>query len=157
MGKIAHSEQSKSNACRNIHGLLKRTKGLSLPINIDMFPLTVRKRRPVEVVKVWWPMISMREWLQYFLNHNPKLILGGHDLSDPAGYESMFLNFWETYRREDPQHEVYQRGFPLERCVPLMVHGDEGRGYFKIPFLVISLQPVISFRGPDCQTDAACP
>ena len=157
MGKIAHSEQSKSNACRSLHTLLKRKKGLALPINIEVFPLTIRKRRPVEVLKVWWPMISMHEWVKYFFNHNPKLILGGHELWDSAGFEAMFLSFWETYRREDPEHEVYERGFPLQHCIPVMVHGDEGRGYCRIPLLVLSLQPVISFRGPDCQTDAACP
>lgn len=156
LGRLARSEHSKTNACRNIHTLVKREKGLVLPLDIELFPLKIMKKRPIEVLDVWWPMLSLKQWLSFFLREQPELILGGHGIEDVSGYEAMFCDFWTNYKRIDPKHEIFSQecaGFPLGRCVPMMLHGDEGRGAAKIPFLVLSVQPVISFRGPSVNND----
>lgn len=154
MGKIARAQNSSSNACRNIHGILKRTAGLSLPVDIETFALTVKKKRPMRIIRVWWPMISLRQWVRYFLDNQPGILLGGHGLGD-VGYQYMLETFWRTYQVHHGEHDVFRSGFNLRFCIPVMVHGDEGRGQCKVPLLVVSWQPVITFRGVDFNNDAA--
>ena len=61
----------------------------------------------------------------------------------------MLLSFWYAYRFVDADHPVYRDyGDVLSTVVPVMLHGDEGRGLRHRPYMVISLQPVISYLGP---------
>ena len=36
---------------------------------------------------------------------------------------------------------------PTTHTVPLYIHGDEGRGKYKLPVMVEAVQPCISFKG----------
>ena len=59
----------------------------------------------------------------------------------------MLTDFWEGYKETDPDHPVYESGQDLSTHVPYMIHGDEGRGKGKVPILVESIQPLISYLG----------
>ena len=41
------------------------------------------------------------------------------------------------------------------RCLPIFIHGDEGRGLARRPWMCISWQPVISFKGMDYVNDSS--
>ena len=102
-----------------------------------------------------WPMIRIESWLDYFLQQMPEVILGGHSLGDESSWRQMYQEFWATYRRIDPTHKIFaDEGTDLSACIPYMLHGDEGRGACKRPFLVLSWQAVIGVRGPKYPNDS---
>ena len=51
----------------------------------------------------------------------------------------------------NPNHVIFQElgDFPIACAIPYFIHGDEGRGYCRRPFMVESWQPVISYKGLD--------
>ena len=100
--------------------------------------------------KVKWPVLSMRSWFSFLLEHHPALVLGGHALH--GDWRQMFLQFWEEWRLEEPSHDVYSSGKPLQFCLPYFTHGDEGQTTRKTPFMVESFQAAISWKGIGCTT-----
>ena len=91
----------------------------------------------------------MHSWCQYIFTHHPGILLGGHRRSNKAGWEMMLQTFWNRFRDIKPDHCVFSSSKPLARCIPFMTHGDEGVTHRRVPFMVQSWQPVISFLGPD--------
>ena len=74
------------------------------------------------------------------------LLLAGKSSFEDA--RQMLLTFWEKYRAIAPKHELWRRveeGRPLHKCLPLLVHGDEGVTYKRNGVLVLSLQPVVGY------------
>lgn len=61
--------------------------------------------------------------------------------------ELTLLTFWKRYAVEFPDHQVYgacERGeLSLSKCIPVMVHGDEGRSLKRSGILLISIQGAI--------------
>lgn len=155
LGKIGQCGNSKTNACRNLHTLINKTDGVTLPLPLGVCSIPIRVKRPLSVKQVWWPMLRIDSWLAYFLKEKPQMILGGHDYSDSTSWKAMLAGFWNTYRRVDEHHKVFSSGIPLDSCIPYMLHGDEGRGQCHVPSLVISWQPVVSFLGPRCYSDCS--
>ena len=89
------------------------------------------------------------------------MLLGGHSLEDPDAYCRMLRVFWQRFRHVRPEHDVYDRadaeaGFDLGFCIPVAIHGDEGRGKLKRPVMVLSYQPLISFKGPRFVNSSGC-
>ena len=67
---------------------------------------------------------------------------------DDEQHERALASFWELYRGVDPGHAVYERhASNLNAVVPLMYHGDEGRGRLKRAVLVTSYVAVLQFQG----------
>lgn len=82
----------------------------------------------------------------------PNFFLAGQNLEENLeGYRAIFGNFWSNFRTQQQNHPVYLEKTLAERqtCVPIAVHGDEGRGLSKVPLLVISFQPAIPSSGPN--------
>lgn len=79
------------------------------------------------------------------------MLLAGHELSDFVGWQQVFTTFWDSYRMVNPNHVIFQElgDFPIACAIPYFIHGDEGRGYCRRPFMVESWQPVISYKGLD--------
>ena len=136
------------NACRNIHALVKRTHGLAIPLSIDVCSIWVKQRKPVRVERTTWPIIKLESWLDYMLGHQAELLLGGHCLGD-LGWRAMFARFWQLYQHVDATHRVFQdfTEAELSTCIPFMIHGDEGRGLVRRPYMVVSTQPVVGHKG----------
>ena len=155
LGKIGQCGNGKRNACRNLHRLINRTKGVTVHLDLDVCPISIRTKRPVGVKDVWWPLLRMDSWLKYFFTELPHMILGGCAVDDDASWRRMFSDFWDTYKQVDGGHQIFKTGYDLGSCIPYMLHGDEGRGQSFVPFLVISWQPVISFRGPTTYSDSS--
>ena len=88
--------------------------------------------------------------MRTILETHPEFLLGGHSPLDKS-YLDMFGNFWEGFRHQHGDHEIYKEKSMEERrrTVPIMLHGDEGRGLAKVPLLVISFQVLIPFSGPN--------
>lgn len=146
---ISKTGNSKRNVCRNLHSLLRRNKAL-FPVDVDVAPVTVAVRRPVyRTEAVWWPVLPMSAWVKALWNEAPSMLLGGHSNEDVAGWQSILSNFWKQYRSFNDKHPIYADGHDQRFCIPFFLHGDEGRGQCRRPFMVESWQPCISFKGTD--------
>ena len=144
------------NASRNLHKLIIR-QGRSLPIDvtfIDAPVRLVRGGRP-KVTQINFPVLLPSSWFRYFLKSCPEVILGGHDLEPTADWSSMFQHFWEHFNESMPG--VHMNGLNPEVCVPICIHGDEGRGKTHKPVMVISWQPLISSLGPAVTNSSGIP
>ncbi|CAK9014188.1 Uncharacterized protein SCF082_LOCUS12240 [Durusdinium trenchii] len=149
--KVARAGQSKKNACRNLHRLIDRNNVL-FPVPIDCGLIRVSFRRPqYRTEQIYWPFLRMRDWVRCLLRDTPQMLLAGHELSDFVGWQQVFTTFWDSYRMVNPNHVIFQElgDFPIACAIPYFIHGDEGRGYCRRPFMVESWQPVISYKGLD--------
>lgn len=77
-----------------------------------------------------------QDWIQHFMDTTPGL-LGGYT-GDP--YKN-FEAFWTTYQVTNGNHQVYEdhRGH-LNRVVPLLIHGDEGRAVKRTNYFLTSVE-----------------
>ena len=127
---------------------------MSLDIPIDACEVHVRLRKPVRCLKVWWPMTRIDQWVKYLASHQPRLLLGGQ-LPDPNGkWKEMFSKFWSDYKVLNGDHPIFHRGdVDLGACLPYFIHGDEGRGQLKRPYMVVSIQLAIGHGGPEVCND----
>lgn len=145
--KLSRAGQSKTNACRNLHKLID-SNNILYPVHIDCGLIHVVFRKPeYRSEKVWWPFLRMQAWVEAILQESPRMLLAGHDIANPAGWRQTFSTFWESYRHCNPQHCIYTDGLDTRFCIPYFLHGDEGRGYCRRPFMVESFQPIISHKG----------
>ena len=146
--KIAAAGRSPANVCRNLHRLIHR-EGMTIPVKIDMVQIPVRKRRPtVKKVMVWFPVIYPSTWVSFLLREHSDLLLGGRHLNQTSLWEDLLDNFWSRYKAYDAGHPMNgAMAPPAKRTIPLYLHGDEGRGKYKLPIMVEAFQPCISFRG----------
>ena len=151
--KVSGSFRSRKNACRDLTRLIKRTPGATLKVPIEVCKIHIRLRKPLRCMEVWWPHISMREWCRFFVSSKPQLRLAGR--TPEQNWMEIFRTFWADYRLIDPNHPVYGTGYNLGACVPYFVHGDEGRGQNKRPYMVLSWQPVIGHMGIGATNDTS--
>ena len=151
--KVAACSRIKRTACRDITRLIRRTPGTTLDIPIDVCLVTVKLRKPLRRETVWWPILRMDSWCKFFLEKKPQLLLAGHTVD--GDWPGTFLKFWNLYKKVDGTHPIYESGYDLSGCVPIYVHGDEGRGQLKRPYMVVSWQNVIGFGGMEKCNDTS--
>ena len=126
--------------------MLIERDGLAIPIKLEFVEIKCRRRKPrVSDFDIAWPTLSMKSWVQYLWSNHPRFLLGGYEVDQP--WETMFSEFWDTWRQMEPQHHIYTSGKPLSHCVPYYTHGDEGQTLRKCAFMVESWQPAISWKG----------
>ena len=74
-------------------------------------------------------------------------VLGGLKTLDAA--KSTLQKFWSRFRGLYPKHNLWRDidsgAKSADRCIPLLLHGDEGTTYRKSGVLVLSFQGVIGF------------
>jgi len=117
-----------------------------------MKPVWVRQLRPkVKELQLLYPMIALKDWASYLLNNQAHFLLGGFALRQSKEYMEMFTRFWTRYEKLDPLHPIFTH-HPQNvwgRCVPYLLHGDEGRGKAKVPIMVQSFQMLIGPNGEE--------
>ena len=90
------------------------------------------------------PVLKMQSWFQFLLRNGCMHVL--HGLKEPhaAREEAILSEFWEKFQALNPQHMVFQKGsIPLKRAVPVVVHGDEGRGRRHSAHFVLSFHSLL--------------
>ena len=146
LAKMAATINGPRNACRNLTRLIKRTPGATLRIPIDVCKVTIALRKPKRALQIYWPMIKLAEWCKYLLEFKPQLLLAGHGLGED--WKTTFQNFWSDYRIVCGDHPIFSHPeFDHRTCIPYFIHGDEGRGQLKRPYMVISWQCAIGHGG----------
>lgn len=103
---------------------------------------------PVDITVEDSPPLSSFPWIKpsNFIhamarNNDIGHLLGGYSLEQS---EERLTNFWLHYRRLFPQHELWKEidsgRKPVSRCLPVLLHGDEGISFKRNGLLVLSFQ-----------------
>ena len=151
--KLAKVKRCPKTACRAFHSLIRQA-GCCLPLQIDVAQITIKRLKPLGTFKAFWPFLRMQTWASYLLKNCPSVLLAGHQLVDECGWGSAFQTFWSRYQSIDPRHWIFSSGIDWAECVPIAFHGDEGRGSGRVPFLVMSWQPIIGHMGMEVCNDS---
>lgn len=82
----------------------------------------------------------------------------GRLLADKASMSEagpLLVEFWSRYRKMCPEHALFKSCVPLDRAVPLYLHGDEGTTYKKSAVLLISFQSAMGHGSSRRSIEAA--
>lgn len=143
-----------NNNARDFHRFVHREEK-AFPVDISQVRLrikTKKKNNAGRLIKkecmVDQPCIMLSSWMASILRDCPEFFLAGHTVEDPDA-EAMLDQFWQNYEQCESSHPIFESKTREERkrCIPVCVHGDEGRGLSKTPVLVISYQVVIPWNG----------
>ncbi|CAE7298459.1 unnamed protein product, partial [Symbiodinium sp. CCMP2456] len=149
LGLMARCAGSKGNECESLHKLI-HNNGKALPVTVgtvDTRVLVLTGKPRVETVG--WPVLFLSAWAQQLFSTGGKVLLGGHTLDNPRRFRKMFTTFWDRFQHVRPDLDIYRRtDRDMGMCIPIALHGDEGRGKLRRPVMVLSFQPIISHKGP---------
>ncbi|CAE7276692.1 unnamed protein product [Symbiodinium sp. CCMP2592] len=111
---------------------------MTIPVELSFVEIPVRKRRPlVKKINVWYPVIYPSAWAAFLLKEYSFLVLGGVDLQEMQQWQQLLSDFWSEHKLYDPGHDMHApMGPPPTHTVPIYIHGDEGRGKYKLPIMV---------------------
>ena len=123
------------NSERDLHTLTSRFK-LALPIPLSEFTVC---NEPFQYVK-------MSNWAKFLLERNLWHHLAGVDSPDAERCETVWSEFWATFRHTRPNHEIFaSQHVDLKRCCCLLLHGDEGRSAKKLPILISAAHSILGY------------
>ena len=91
-----------------------------------------------------FPVLSVTDTVDYLIrSKNLSKLIGDipfHEL------QPTLLEFWRRYSLEWPDFELFKatgNDLALCRCIPVYIHGDEGRGFKRSGVMILSLQGAI--------------
>ena len=110
-----------SSASRAVYRLINRLKlKWDVPISEVLFETDVGMDLVI-------PYIKPTDALTYIVRNCPEIVLGG--FTSWTEGSSLLRGYWEVYKNQHPAHRVFEQfGDSLERCIPYLMYGDEGRG-----------------------------
>ena len=132
--------------CRNLHRLIYRF-GLTLMVEMTMLEVPVLFRS-VET-PLPWPVLKMSSWMKIvFQKTQGQPLLAGFKLGQVKMWEDALGTFWSRFKASFPQHAVFREkdSAVLNRCIPILIHGDEGRGKLRRAVMATSVQPLLKAK-----------
>ena len=128
-GKSHLGQSGKGNAFRDASRFIKKW-GLRWNIPYSYFHFT----KDIVV-----PYLSPRAIVGHLLGKCPQLLFGG--VKCPREAQKNLASFWEGYRAMHANHQVFETHSDyLTNVIPMLWHGDEGRGVRKGNTAVCSLE-----------------
>lgn len=135
------------NSCRNLHRFVAKT-GKRLDVKVQPVNIKIRKvtKAKVHEVNVDHPTLPLSAWMQTSFDLGGHFFLGGKNKTHFSDFSKILDGWWRAYKAVDPNlpffddfgEEYYRTSFPIA------IHGDEGRGRYKRPIMVIGYQPLIT-------------
>ncbi|CAE7380456.1 unnamed protein product, partial [Symbiodinium microadriaticum] len=83
------------------------------------------------------PYIPVSSWIQSLDQAGRLGKLVGCSMDD---LPKVLSSYWANFKQVHPKHQVFDLQTPLDRCLPVYLHGDEGTTYKKDGALVLSFQ-----------------
>lgn len=123
---LGSGKRSAANAERDCQRKFAKL-GFSLPIAIRSVNHEIGK---ATYTSEW---VKVSDWLLYFLRHMPSA-LG----SATSSFGAQCTAFWTLFKHVHPSHELYSSHKRWDRCVPICLYGDEGRGPKRANFMDFS-------------------
>ena len=121
-------------------------------MKVDAVKAPIRKIHKSRIKKVQMDFACLlpSSWLAYSLSIGGEPFLGGHCLDSGHLFEEMFAGFWEKYQLLNADFPFFSRpDYPAvaKYSIPVLIHGDEGRGSSKRPIMCFSIQPLVGWLG----------
>lgn len=131
-----------SHINRNLQNTI-RNEGKIVPVTISTVQTRIRvskRRRTLSAVS--WPVIRLSSWAECIFDYGGHMFLGGRDLDHADSFAELLADFWAKFQKVDGEFSFLQRVPQSEwsKCVPIAIHGDEGRGKQKLPCMVVGIQ-----------------
>lgn len=127
-----------------MHGYIHR-KGKTLQVPVTSIHTRFKLPRKRRVVAGPWPVLLLKDWILTCFKHFAGFFfLAGETVDTWEKAQGHFRQFWDRYRKAFGVEVAHP-----EATIPIYIHGDEGRGLAKRPLLVISVQPLMAWGGPD--------
>ena len=93
------------------------------------------------------PILRIRDWFHFFLRNNCIHILHGLRQAHAIREKAILAAFWRNFIKLYPNHQISQQvadgGIDLQRALPLLLHGDEGRGRRHAAHFVCSFHSIL--------------
>ena len=132
-------EPVETNASRDMHACMEKM-GYTIPVEVHTMNHHSDLPKPITSYH-----IKPESWIQHWANDCPELLAGWN-----GNRRENFSAFWHAYQVHHPSHKVFtEHEGRLRDVVPIILHGDEGRGQCKRPLLILSFQPVLGWSGED--------
>lgn len=116
---------------------------------VKQFELTLKVERSTLGKMSHIPLLLIRHWFAFLIQNSCIHILHGLDAPDTVREETILQSFWCKFRELHPTHMVFQQAdmgrLLLKRCIPLLIHGDEGRGRKHVAHFVLSFHSMLGF------------
>lgn len=142
-GLVRLSHCSESHSERDVEVLSRQYK-IRLPVQISEL-----KKSPGVRYMGSFKVISLRSWIEFLTNFNVWHVMLGLHHPDEARERAILTEFWRLYKAANPQHMLWQvveeNSVDLSKCLPILCHGDEGRGRKKSPFLITAYHSCLGF------------
>lgn len=118
------------------HGVFRKC-GQSLPVKISRVDLVSKPR---------FPYVQFSDWLKYLIEFDQLDHLVG--TTDPVEMHKDLQTFWDRFRSSHPSHVMFDstvQGAPQhpECTIPIVLHGDEGRGRKKKQVMILSAMGIM--------------
>ena len=113
-----------------------RKFGQTLDVAISKVDLPTKKQ---------FPYVPFSEWLRFVVqNDQLEYLVGVNDVGD---MQKRLKLFWTRYKAIYPGHEIFHREqcgqIQCNMCIPVLHHGDEGRGLKKKQIMILSIHGAI--------------
>ena len=121
---------------------------MSLKVEFKMIELPVLTKGQETIVP--WPVLTFSAWVKFvFTRTHGEPLLNGFSLEQEDSWRTMLANFWHRAAMCDKTgHPIYRDKIgALDRCIPVLLHGDEGRGKLRRAVLCTSVQPLLHGGG----------
>lgn len=140
------------NSERDVQTVLSKKFCLSLPVELTSVP----KSKGVTYGGDF-QMIRLRSWMQFIVDFNCQHMLVGLVRPDEVREKAILKEWWKRFEQVEPEHPVFKDAaegrLSLTETFPLLLHGDEGTGLKKAPFLCISYHSYMG-RGTEAANKA---
>ena len=137
------------HACEKLHRTVT-SLSKKLDVKISHVPVWIRyTRKRLSQVLVDYPVLRMTDWIDTIFKGGGHFFLGGRTLADLPLVREELVHFWENFEKVDSEFPFF-KDMPKEKwgsCIPLALHGDEGRGRLHNPVMVVAVQPLLPIHG----------
>ena len=118
-----------ANAEGDTHRLLSNKLQLAVPIPLNW--------------ATSFPTLRLRDWFGWLLSRNLLCLLVGLLQPDERRERLILRAFWDSYKQVAPNHEVFTMNLPLDKTIPMVFHGDEGRGRRRQGWMVTNFHSLL--------------
>lgn len=124
----------KKHAQRNAWRTFRRY-GIGWKVPLSVFHFTGSEGEVLEI-----PYIAPKDILQFLLKQHPDILFG--EVRSGPGYALQLKEFWAAYQQQHEGHQIFdsESGLDTAYTLPLLVHGDEGRGKRRTNTFILSLE-----------------
>ena len=95
------------------------------------------------------PVLKLSDWAATVFKSGGHFFMRGQSMDSASEFSLELRDFWGKYSKNEPQHPFFEKVPNPDHWgeyIPVMIHGDEGRGRQKQPVLVIAYQPVLPLK-----------